>query len=352
MIAALVNEGYIGVWSFPQLRFCPMGYNDTLPFASTGPSMLAGSWNQTLWVIFGNQSNVAYATSCLYPCFNTAWSLKDTGELLAIPRYKTEPTNTMAAWIANIVVYKLITTSGLCTLTVFFMQFFGYTPVQILQPDVRGVLRILSYLRWSTIQILVRLPVHFVHWSSKGETTRIPKTGSNSRGTKIISICFKIGLLYLKVIDIYARVMSPISFMLFIAWIEWCITTDIEGETFRHIGQWGAVVAAAFALLAAMITRYGNIWARQIKHKVKRARLYEATKVGGKIAEQPPALDTDGLELLKLATCHIKKAEVLTATPRPPGSTANMTRIRLFRILTLDRILTKGKLFLIIIQSK
>lgn len=120
MIAALVNDEYIGVWSFPQLRFCPPGYHDTLPLASTGPFVLIGSWNQTVWGTVGNSSIMTYSTSCIYFCFNTTWSLKDASEFLAISRYRTEPTNTMAAWIINIIVYTLITTSGLCTLNVCF----------------------------------------------------------------------------------------------------------------------------------------------------------------------------------------------------------------------------------------
>jgi hypothetical protein len=311
MIAALVNEEYIGVWSFPQLRFCPPGYNDTLPFASTGPSMLNGSWNQTVWGTIRNLSTITYSTSCLYPCFNTAWSLKDSGELLAISRYKTDPTNTMAAWIVNIIVYILITTSGLCTLTVFFMQFFGYKPLQIFpRHDVKRVLGITDYLRWSTIQKLVTLPVNFVHRLSKDRSTKIPKIRQDSKRSAVITICFTIGSLYLKVIDIYARVMSPIAFVIFIAWIEWCITTDIEGETFRHIGQWGSLVAAILALLAAMIIRYNNEVAQRIKNRVISARPCKATSMKGIIIERPPALDTDDSETEKLATVQIKGDEV------------------------------------------
>jgi hypothetical protein len=240
MIAALVNEEYIGVWSFPQLRFCPPGYNDTLPFASTGPSLLTGCWNETVWRTVGNSSNMIYSTSCLYPCFNTAWSLKDTGELLAISRYKTEPTNTKAAWIVNVIVYTLITTSGLCTLTVFFTQFFGYKTLRIFpRHDLRQILGTTDYLRWSAVQKLVKLPLDFVCRVSKDGAIQMFMTRPGSKRSTVITICFTIGSLYLKVIDIYAHIMSPIAFVIFIVWIEWCITTDIEGETLRHIGQWG-----------------------------------------------------------------------------------------------------------------
>jgi hypothetical protein len=126
----------------------------------------------------------------------------------------------------------------------------------------------------------------------------------------MITIYFTIGSLYLKVIGIYARVMSPIAFVIFIAWIEWCITTDIEGETFRHIGQWGSLVAAILALLAAMIIRYNNEVAQRIKNRVMSTRPCKATSMKGIITERPPALDTDDSETEKLATVQIKGDEL------------------------------------------
>lgn len=315
MIAALVNEEYIGVWWFPQLRFCPPGYNDTLPFVSTGPSMLIGSWNQTVWGTVGNSSIMTYTTSCIYPCFNTTWSFKDTSELLAISRYKTESTNTTTAWTINIIVYVLITTSGLCTLTVCITQFFGYEHLELFpRRDVKQVLGTTGYLRWSTNQKLVKLPLSFLYRLSNGRTTEIHMTRTDSKRSIVIKIFFTIGLLYLKVNDIYAHIMSPIAFVLFIAWIEWCISTDIEGETFHHIGQWGAIIAAVLAVLASLITRFNSEVAQWVQNRVKSTRLGKATSMKGIIRERPPALDTDGLELQKPAIAHITVEEVRTTS--------------------------------------
>jgi uncharacterized membrane protein len=73
--------------------------------------------------------------------------------------------------------------------------------------------------------------------------------------------------------------MSPIAFVIFIAWIEWYFATDIEGETFRNIGRWGSLVAAILALLAAMIARYNNEVAQRIKNKVMSVRHCKATSM-------------------------------------------------------------------------
>jgi hypothetical protein len=132
----------------------------------------------------------------------------------------------------------------------------------------------------------------------------------NQKDQTLIVIFIMIGLPYLKVNDIYERIMSPIAVVLFIAWIEWCITTGIEGETFRHIGQWGAVVAAVLAALAAMITRYSTVSAERVM--VMRTRLCKATSMNGVITERPPVLDTDNSEPEKLATVQIKGDVVRT----------------------------------------
>jgi hypothetical protein len=113
-----------------------------------------------------------------------------------------------------------------------------------------------------------------------------------------------VGSLCVKVNEVYARVMSPIAFVLFIVWIEWCITTDIEGETFRHIGQWGVVVAAVLAVLAAMITRYITVLAERVT--TMKTCLSKATI----ITERPPILGTDNSEPEKLATVQTKSEEV------------------------------------------
>jgi hypothetical protein len=45
MIAALFNEAQITFYSFPQLRFCPLDLNDTLPLMNAAPNSIGGEWD-------------------------------------------------------------------------------------------------------------------------------------------------------------------------------------------------------------------------------------------------------------------------------------------------------------------
>ena len=63
-----------------------------------------------------------------------------------------------------------------------------------------------------------------------------------------------IGSLYFWLIDAYAKLSSPLTELLFVGWIEWTMwTKNTQGETFRHVGQWGALVAAVVVFIGAMV---------------------------------------------------------------------------------------------------
>ena len=66
-----------------------------------------------------------------------------------------------------------------------------------------------------------------------------------------------IGTLYLWLIDVYAKALSPLTVLFFVGWIEWVTwTNDPTGETIRHLGQWGALVAASVVIIGAMVGYY------------------------------------------------------------------------------------------------
>ena len=66
-----------------------------------------------------------------------------------------------------------------------------------------------------------------------------------------------IGLhLYPKVVSLYARFESPFALLFFVVWSKWFMwTNDPAGETFTHIGQWGALVAVVMVGVAAGTSR-------------------------------------------------------------------------------------------------
>ena len=63
--------------------------------------------------------------------------------------------------------------------------------------------------------------------------------------------------LYVLCTYLYAKYVSPVTVLLFVIWIEWYIwTNDPPAETFRHIGQWGALVAAGVLVVGATVGFY------------------------------------------------------------------------------------------------
>ena len=65
---------------------------------------------------------------------------------------------------------------------------------------------------------------------------------------------------YVYVVQFYVRILSPIPLAFFVAWIEWYMwTEDPQGETFRHVGQWGSLVAASLVAAGAVVSYYWAI---------------------------------------------------------------------------------------------
>ena len=55
----------------------------------------------------------------------------------------------------------------------------------------------------------------------------------------------------------YLRLVSPTALLFFVIWSEWFICLDDAGrESFRHIGQWGAMVVVILVGLAAFVGRF------------------------------------------------------------------------------------------------
>jgi hypothetical protein len=221
---ALVNEEYVGAWNFPQLRLCPHGYSDSLPVSSTGPHAVNQSWNNTIWELYGHSpSNSAHAF-CLYPCFNTEWPLRDNSEIIVIPQSKTTIVESMAFWITDMAVYTLVSITGAIGIMVFFIPTLDNSDSERsgLKRKVSEFLKARPFFQRSTGCLLSRVIQH----------------------------------IYRQCLRTYARLFCPVALVLFIVWIEITLSTDVEGESIRHVGQWGALVAAALAIAAAIIARH------------------------------------------------------------------------------------------------
>ena len=264
----MVNEEFVDGWTFPQFRFCPLGYNETLPVSKSiyntpitkssidvvyeGVSFWPSDpidWNYTIWNTFTNTSSQTFKT-CIYPCFSTSWPLRDDSEITAYA-YDTDPVDSDIAWYINFLLYLLISTSGLSSLTVFTVKCFGWYE--------RSNLRIRLRQAASSRPFLTRATMHS-YW---------------------LAGC----TLYFFIVDNYVKFASPIPILCFVVWIEWTMWYDLPGETFWHIGQWGTLVVAGLLFIAAIVGHYSSRVATYYK-------AYVAQHCGGDTNKAKIRLDT------------------------------------------------------------
>ena len=249
-ICALINAAYVDLWAFPQLRFCPLDMNDSLPLTNSG-SNIAGAdwfmrddpyyWNATVQEIFQNDSLfiTGRPNTCLYPCFATQWPLREPTEIVALSGNTGAVGDSQIGWDLFFAVYAVVSASGFSGLTVLAIGVAGRLPKGISS-------RTREWLVWVTI--------HF--GSLLNFSKRITKASRLDRVlTKKRMLAF--WHCYVHVVQFYVRFISPLGLLFFVAWAEWYMwTNDPQGETFRHVGQWGSLVAALLVAFGALVSHY------------------------------------------------------------------------------------------------
>ena len=272
-VSALINSAYVDLWAWPQLRFCPPGFNDTFPFTNPGQKSFTSPtghvdgyyWNRTVYNLFENLTSQPYG-ACVYPCFTSLWPLRDSTEITVV----SANTGTVAAgntglWLM-IAVYAVVSSSCLSSLTVFavdvsqqppktFISWWRVQQDRLLKPFKptcvlwkRNIYRpMLSAWQWCFSYIVITKPL----LQSEGWRNSVHHNIQRQRKYIVIARHF-----YLKVVSLYARLVSPVALLFFVVWSEWYMwTSDPPGESFRHVGQWGALVAAVIVAVAASVGR-------------------------------------------------------------------------------------------------
>ena len=124
-LSALINSAYLDLLSFPQLRFCPPDANDTFPVTNGGMATLDVSsemqytyyWNKTVYDTFPNSSR-RFTNACIYPCFTSSWPLRDATEITVVISSYGRQTDDNTEWSLLFVVYALVVSSCLSSLTI------------------------------------------------------------------------------------------------------------------------------------------------------------------------------------------------------------------------------------------
>jgi hypothetical protein len=228
-IAALINEEYIQVSPLPQLRFCPLEQNDTLPLTNGG-TPIGGTWDGTDWYHWNRTVTAAFDNTtislpniCIYPCFDTTWPLRDPTEIIAVSNAQFDPISSQTFYWLMFALYCIVVSSGLSSLTIF-------------------VTKANKNARRLQHQSLIEL---FQRWKTAFQGPEVPQ-----------NVFKALWATWLKLFNYYALALSPIAVLLFLVFIEWTMWYDNQGESFRHVGQWGPITATALVLIAAVVDHF------------------------------------------------------------------------------------------------
>ena len=267
-ICGLINEAYVVLNYFPQWRFCPPGLNDTLPRTNSGSDKIGTDWD-TVYEHFAHSTGLQPNT-CLYPCFGSSWPLRDSdeiniGEICDVP---TESAYVIKFWWLFFAAYLLVGASGLSSLTTFMIHLGQERrkPNQKLDTCPLRKNRWLPacgrsyiFLKMVAAIFLCYLRPGLLNWRRYNQLADSLKNTvkafwDSASMLRIRNLLSNLAGFYFRLIDIYARILSPFAGFFFVGWIEWKMwTNDLPGETFRHIGQGGALVAAIVVITGAMV---------------------------------------------------------------------------------------------------
>ncbi|PVH68834.1 hypothetical protein DL98DRAFT_578632 [Cadophora sp. DSE1049] len=212
MICCMVNLYAINGSStgpLRQFRFCGLGYNDSLHFNGSSATIINQSWNNTVWTYFENQ-NPAFP-GCIYPCLNANELLRQSGDLIVVRFLDLRPPNPLY-WGMNVISAII----------------YGCVPLSILFSFVIMILRLRGRksAEWDFDS------THETRWR-----TRLRN--------------FSIGA-----VNIYGKILSPFVFVVFLVWVEWIISYDLQSESMQEVGQWAPLVGVALAMIAAVVGKY------------------------------------------------------------------------------------------------
>jgi len=211
MIASMINLYSVDGSSSGQLkqyRFCRPGLNDTLPFSGNSATFVNGSWNDTVWSFFEQDGKLS--SECFYPCLSGNQILRPSDALTVIRFFDLLPSDPLYFSMNAIaaIIYGCVPLSILICLVILILQLRGYD----LQWDFESAYQ----TSWRS-------------WLKK----------------------FILGA-----INAYGKILSPFVFLVFLIWIEWIISYDLQAESMEEIGQWAPLVGFALALVAAIVAKY------------------------------------------------------------------------------------------------
>ncbi|KAG6995705.1 hypothetical protein G7Y79_00043g079890 [Physcia stellaris] len=272
-VSALINALYVDLWTFPQLRFCPHGMNDTFPFTNSRPSITdilldqvdGYFWNRTVNGYFRSPQGQLNG-ACIYPCFSSTWPLRDPSEITVLSQNFGANADSNTGWWLLIAVYAVVCSSCISSLTVFAIDIssqsknhFSTWIRKVYDKTLGSQNPTYISIRRAMTKPFLKAGILFVqrsHNASSGSPSRKWLVYLGNKMRRHRNLLSSIRRFYVSIVSFYARMISPMALLFFVIWSEWYIWNDDPGgESFKHVGQWGALVAAGVVGLAALVAR-------------------------------------------------------------------------------------------------
>ncbi|KAJ5771630.1 hypothetical protein N7520_002159 [Penicillium odoratum] len=250
-----------------QYMFC---YPDIPPYESTSSdgwqdSWRTSTWNASVWKIFSNMTTWGdIGDICYNPCFNTSQTLRQPTSLESwVPEEGSEVS------LGNRFLNKLIYSKRyiysliiLCFVLNLILLTFKFLPYKSRIPSAQIV------VIWKTRKIICKDFKDELNQSLSTPVNGVERKGLlptvNSSCWRRIRPVFTIRFLKasLRIIAdltilfglVFSMVISPLTIIAFVIWIEWWIHNDGPSqENPQQVGQWSYLVSIALLLISAAI---------------------------------------------------------------------------------------------------
>lgn len=269
--------------SFPQFRFCFAGVDDgnTTQNSDYEDMYYAGSWNATVWSIFGpteadNERWLESSTLCYYPCFSTHQILRHPDSLRATLWDRNQDPRAMIHTYQHYTTDEfqplIYTAVGVFTAAQIYLLTVGRLRlctdrVPIYRPFHLWVKRkeIIQSFGADVRYALRKLATAIRHPRSRAarQPTSANKPSEIARSVKHPVLCFFVDLLTICLL-IGVMIFGPLVIIAFVVWIERYLHADGKPrEGVEAVGQWTFIVQIGVLLLAVVIIRFRHMLASE-----------------------------------------------------------------------------------------
>ncbi|OJJ99067.1 hypothetical protein ASPACDRAFT_30207 [Aspergillus aculeatus ATCC 16872] len=235
------------------------------------------SWNSSVWAIFSNTTLFnSLPTVCYYPCFNTTQPLRQQSALEASVADSAADHTARSAFWSRILyseryIYSLI---GLTLVVNVVLLLFRCLPYRSRIPSsrVRTIWRerktIAQGFRADCILEKTRATLSTATTTPHTITCLLHLHTLGSLVRLLLDLCILFAV-------VFSIVISPLTVLAFVAWIEYYIHEDGPAqETPKQVGQWAPLASIGFLVVSAGILKL-KVWVaprREIEWEIEQVR--------------------------------------------------------------------------------